>query len=253
MPDGHGFATARLSRNVPSNMADRLIVALDVPNVEDARVVVDRLNGVVSFFKIGLWLQFAHGVDDLIDELIAAGKKVFLDAKMFDIPETVGRAVAVAARRKVSFITVHGDEKIMRAAMEGKGQSDIKVFAVTVLTSLDDAALKEMGYGVSAQTLVQMRAKKAVECHCDGIIASANDNPNEIRRLAEMQSLLIATPGVRQSQGDVHDHKRTATPGEAIRNGADYLVVGRPIITAPDPVAAARSFIQEMEDARPPV
>lgn len=231
-------------------MAERLIVALDVADVSEAKALASRLDPVVSFFKIGLWLQFAPGVDDLIDSLIGAGKKVFLDAKMFDIPETVGRAVAVAARRNISFITVHGDEKIMRAAMAAKGASGIKVFAVTVLTSLDDAALREMGYGVGALELVQMRARNAVECRCDGIIASANDNPDEIRRLAQMPSLLIATPGVRQAEGSVNDHKRTATPREAIQNGADYIVVGRPIIAAPDPVAAARSFIQEMEDAR---
>lgn len=239
-------------RDIPDAMADRLIVALDVAGIAEAKALVSRLDSVVSFFKIGLWLQFAPGVDGLIDSLIAAGKKVFLDAKMFDIPETVGGAVAVAARRKVSFITVHGDESIMRAAVAAKGGSALKIFAVTVLTSLDDAALKEMGYGVSAQELVRMRAAKAVECGCDGIIASANDNPTEIRRLARTRSLLIATPGVRQAGGRVNDQKRTATPGEAIRNGADYLVVGRPIVAAPDPVAAARSFIQEMEDARPP-
>jgi orotidine-5'-phosphate decarboxylase len=251
MPEGLGFPTMKAIREVPSQMADRLIVALDVNSVDDARALVGRLDGVVSFFKIGLGLQFVPGVDGLIDELIDGGKRVFLDAKVFDIPETVGRAVAVAARRMVSFITVHGDERIMRAATEAKGDSAIKIFAVTVLTSLDDAALKEMGYGVSALELVQMRARKAIECHCDGIIASANDNPNTIRRLANMESLLIATPGVRQHDGDVNDHKRSATPAEAIRNGADYLVVGRPIIAAPDPVVAARGFIAEMESARP--
>jgi len=245
MPDGSALPKATAINDLA--MAERLIVALDVASIDDAEALVKRLDGIVSFFKIGLWLQFAPGVERLIDNLISGGKKVFLDAKMFDIPETVGHAVAVAARRKVSFITVHGDERIMRAAIEGKGESDIKVFAVTVLTSLDDAALAEMGYGVSALDLVKMRARKAVECKCDGIIASANDNPNEIRRLANMDSLLIATPGVRQSQGEVNDHKRTATPFEAIRNGADYLVVGRPIIEAGNPVAAARSFIEEME------
>ncbi len=232
-------------------MADRLIVALDVADVGAAQRLVTRLDGVVSFFKVGLGLAFAPGLDGLIGRLTDAGKKVFLDAKMFDIPETVARAVAVAARRRVSFVTVHGDERIMRAAVEGKGASDLKVLAVTVLTSLDDDALRGMGYAVGATQLVQMRAQKAIECGCDGIIASANDNPDGIRRLAGTQSLLIATPGVRQASGDVNDHKRTATPGEAIRNGADYLVVGRPIVAAPDPVAAARSFIAEMEAARP--
>ena len=238
-------------RDVPPGMADRLIVALDVADVRAAQQLVTRLDGVASFFKIGLGLAFAPGLDGLIGSLTDGGKKIFLDAKMFDIPETVGRAVAVAARRRVSFVTVHGDAAIMRAAIKGKGDSDLKVFAVTVLTSLDDAALREMGYAVGAHELVQMRARKAIECGCDGIIASASDNPDEIRRLGDMQSLLIATPGIRQASGDVNDQKRTATPGEAIRNGADYLVVGRPIVAAPDPVATARSFIAEMEAARP--
>jgi orotidine-5'-phosphate decarboxylase len=238
-------------RNVPANMADRLIVALDVASVTEARALVARLDGVVSFFKVGLWLQFALGVDDLIDSLIGAGKQVFLDAKMFDIPETVGRAVKVAAARRVSFVTVHGDEAIMRAAVEGKGDSNLKIFAVTVLTSLDDDALKRMGYAVTARDLVSVRARAAVACGCDGIIASADDGPDAIRRLAGSDGLLIATPGIRLAGADAHDQKRTATPGEAIGNGADYLVVGRPIVADLDPVAAARRFIAEMEAARP--
>ena len=236
-------------RDVPATMADRLIVALDVTTVDEARALVTRLDGVISFFKIGLWLQFAPGVDGLIDGLISAGKSVFLDAKMYDIPETVSRAVAVAAARRVSFITVHGDEAIIRAAVAAKGDSPLKIFAVTVLTSLDDAALAGMGYAVGARALVEMRARQAAACGCDGIISSANDNPDAIRTLAGMKGLLIATPGVRQATGDVNDHKRSATPGEAIANGADYLVVGRPIVKAVDPVAAARAFIAEMEAA----
>ncbi len=138
----------------------------------------------------------------------------------------------------------------MRAAVKSRGSSKLKIFAVTVLTSLDDAALKEMGYGVSARELVNLRAMKAVECKCDGIIASANDDPNGIRELAQMPSLLIATPGVRLAGGDTQDQKRVATPKEAIESGADYLVVGRPIIAAIDPVAAARQFVAEMESAQ---
>ncbi len=131
-------------RELPAVMAERLIVALDLPSVAEAEAMVGRLDGIISFFKIGLWLQFAPGVDALIDALIGAGKKVFLDAKTYDIPETVGRAVAVAAHRNVSFITVHGDEAIMRAANRGKG-SALKVFAVTVLTSLDDVGAARDG------------------------------------------------------------------------------------------------------------
>ena len=236
-------------RDVPPNTADRLIVALDVESVAAAAEMANRLDGVVSFFKIGLWLLFAPGVDRLIDTLIGNGKRVFLDAKMFDIPQTVNKGIVQAARRGVSFITVHGDDAIMRAAAEGRGGGTLKVFAVTVLTSLDDAALHGMGYHFGARELVRRRAAGAVACGCDGIIASAEDNPDDIRRQAGGPGLLIATPGIRQAQGNVNDHKRLATPREAIRNGADYLIVGRPIVEATDPAAAARSFVRDMEEA----
>ncbi len=238
-------------RGVPAGMADRLIVALDVGDVASASALVDRLEGVVSFFKIGMWLQYAPGVDRLIDRLTGPGKKLFLDAKMYDIPQTVAKGVAAAARRGVSFVTIHGDAAIIEAAVQARGDAGLKVFAVTVLTSLDDEACRQMGYGVSARALVELRAKNAVALGCDGVIASADDDPDAIRRLAGSDRLLVATPGVRQAQAGTHDHKRSATPGQAIANGADYLVVGRPIIEAADPVAAARSFVAEMEAARP--
>ena len=239
-------------RDLPANMADRLIVALDVDSVAAATALVERLDGVVSFFKVGLWLQFAPGVDRLIDSLTGAGKRLFLDAKMFDIPQTVAKGVAAAANRGVSFVTVHGDDRIIEAAVQARGSSPLKIFAVTVLTSLDDAACAQMGYAVPARELVRMRAASAVAHGCDGIIASADDNPDAIRRLAGSDRLLIATPGVRQAAGTLNDHKRTATPGEAISSGADYLVAGRPIVEAPDPAAAARAFIAEMEAAARP-
>ena len=248
-PTDTGFPMIHQARDVPHDMADRLIVALDVDSVAAAAAMADRLDGVVSFFKIGLWLLFAPGVDHLIDTLIGSGKKVFLDAKMFDIPQTVNKGIAQAARRGVSFVTVHGDDAIMRAAADGRGDAPLKVFAVTVLTSLDDAALHAMGYNFSARELVRRRAAGAAACGCDGIIAAAEDNPSDIRRQAGGPGLLIATPGIRQAQGNVNDHKRLATPREAIRNGADYLIVGRPIVEAPDPPAAARSFVRDMEEA----
>lgn len=249
MPDSLGLAKPRVSRNLPAQMADRLIVALDFHSIEEARAVVARLNGVVSFFKLGLRLQYEPKFSELLSEIKDNGKKVFLDAKMYDIPETVGGAVASAVRRNVDFITVHGDENIMRAAVDNKGGSNIKIFAITVLTSLDDDALRSMGYTVSAREMVQMRAKLAVQSGCDGIIASADDQPNQIRQLAQTDGLLIATPGVRRKNAAADDQRRIATPGEAIASGADYLVVGRPILNAPDPVAEAREFIQEMEAA----
>src|SRR5271170_6387099 len=185
------------SRNLPSDMADRLIVALDVPTIGQAEALVDALDGVVTFFKIGLWLAFAAGVDGLIKRLIDSRKQVFLDAKMYDIGKTVEEGVARAADRGVSFVTVHGDRRIMQAAVKGKRGRGLKIFAVSVLTSLDDTALRSMGYGVSAQELVQLRVRDAVASGCDGVIASAHDNPDNIRRLAGDEELLIATPGIR--------------------------------------------------------
>jgi len=235
-------------RDVPAAMSDRLIVGLDVPTVAEAREMVDRLDGVVSFFKVGLWLLFAPGAEALIDrDLIGRGKRVFLDAKMYDIGETVRQGVRRAAERGVSIVTVHGDDEIMRAAADGRGGSAItKVFAISVLTSLDDAGLKAMGYALDAQTLIRQRAGAAVACGCDGLIASARDIPNALRLAAGSDELLIATPGIRPAGAGVDDHKRSATPAQAIRDGADYLVVARPVIAATDPLAAARAIISEM-------
>lgn len=245
MPDGAEFI--RSKRILPPNLKDRLIVALDVKTVDEAKEIITKLDGVVSFFKVGLWLQFAEGVDSLIASLTKPGRRLFLDAKMFDVPQTVGMAVATAAKRGASFVTVHGDENIMRAAVQAKEGSDLQIFAITVLTSLDDVALKEMGYAHTAKDLVMLRARKAVECKCDGIIASADDRPDQIRMLAGSSGLLIATPGIRMPDGDRHDQKRVATPKEAIENGADYLVVGRPIVGESDPLKAALRIIEDME------
>jgi len=247
MPDGMNLRATHNPRQLPERMADRLIVALDVPTVEEASAIVASLEGAVAFFKIGLWLQFAKGVDGLISSIVESGNQLFLDAKMYDVPETVSRAVASAVQRRASFITIHGDENIMRAAVKAKEGSDLKVFAITVLTSLDDAALKRMGYALKAKDLVQLRARMAVDCHCDGIIASADDDPDQIRMLAGNKKLLIATPGIRPAGSAPDDQKRIATPREAIANGADYLVVGRPIVAAPDRRAAALAIIREME------
>jgi len=229
-------------------MAERLIVALDVPTIEGAARLAGQLDGIVSFFKIGLWLLFAPGAERFIDGLIGAGKRVFLDAKMYDIGETVRQGVARATERGVSIVTVHGDPEIMRAAVAGKaGSARTRIFAISVLTSLNDAAVREMGYALSVSELIRLRVRQAVDCGCDGMIASADDNPNEIRRLAGADHLLIATPGIRPAGGAVDDHKRHATPAQAIARGADYLVVGRPITQAGAPAAAARQIIAEME------
>jgi orotidine-5'-phosphate decarboxylase len=235
-------------REVPERMADRLIVALDVPTPDEAEAMVDRLDDVVSFYKIGFWLLFKSGTDQLIDRLIKRGKNVFLDYKMFDIPETVNKGVLSARDRGIKFVTVHGDDEIIQAAVSAKGTSDfLKIFTITVLTSLDDAALHAMGYRLTVKELIKLRVKKSTESGADGIIASAADNPDEIRRLVDSDRLLIATPGVRPSGSSTDDHKRHATPADAIKGGADYIILGRPILYAPDPRAQAESVIQDME------
>jgi orotidine-5'-phosphate decarboxylase len=235
-----------LARSVPDRIEDRLIVALDVPSVAQARALVARLDGLVSFFKIGLWLQFAAGFDCLIEELVARNKKIFLDTKMFDIGETVKQGVARAAERGVSFVTVHGDRDIVEAAAEGKAGSNLRVLVVPVLTSLDANGLREMGYGGSLAELIVARAKAAWACGCDGIVAAPRDNPREIRHAADAEGLLVVTPGVRLAGTAPNDHKRWGTPAQAIAAGADYLVVGRPIINSVDPIDAAIRIIDDM-------
>ncbi len=233
-------------RPIQANIADRLIVALDVADVDAALAMVRRLEGAVSFFKIGMWLLYAPGVERLIDTLIAANKRVFLDAKMYDIPETVAHGVAAAARRGITFATIHGDPAIIEAAVRARAGTSLQLLAVTVLTSLDDAALARMGYGRTAAQLVAQRAREAAEAGCDGIIAAASDNPTELRRAAGSENLLIVTPGIRPAGSAPDDQRRIATPASAIRNGADYLVVGRPIIAAADPAKAAHAIIADM-------
>jgi len=225
------------------DVAGRLIVALDVPEVEQARALVARLGESVSFYKVGLWLFFQRGADALIDELVAAGKQVFLDYKMYDIGETVRRGVEAVAKRGASIVTVHGDRDMLRAAVEGRGDSALRVFAISVLTSQDQAALQAMGYDRPLQEIIDLRVRAAAEAGCDGIIASAADDPDAIRRRSGRADLLVGTPGIRLAGADHHDQKRAATPDAAIERGADYIVVGRPITGAADPAAAAREII----------
>ncbi len=246
MADGNGVVPGKAAHRVSEKIEERLIVALDVPAIDQARTLVAQLDGVVSFFKIGMWLQYASGVDSLIDDLLKNGKRVFLDAKMFDIGETVKQGVKRAAERGVTFVTVHGDENIIRSAVEGRGNSKLKIFTITVLTSLDEDGLRQLGYLCSVEDLIRIRVQKSIEYGVDGIIASPSDRPDEIRALAGVDSLLIATPGVRLPGESTDDHKRSGTPADAIRDGADYLVVGRPIIQWGDPAARALKVIEEM-------
>lgn len=216
---------------------DRLIFALDVPSAEEARRLVSTLAEAVQFYKVGLELFLAGGASfDLIDWLIGQDKKVFLDLKLYDIPETVARAVRRLRERPVTFLTVHGDGAILEAACREKG--DLKILAVTVLTSLDQAGLRELGFQGEVSDLVLSRARRAQEIGCDGVIASGQEARNLRDHLGD--DLLIVTPGIRPAENrPADDQKRVMTVEGALRGGADYLVVGRPIRDAADPYEAA--------------
>lgn len=215
---------------------DRLIFALDVPSVEEARQLVLTLREAVQFYKVGLELFATGGYFELIDWLVDQGKKVFADLKLFDVPETVRSAVRQLARRPITLTTVHGNDGILEAACRDKG--DLKILAVTVLTSLDRGDLKDLGFEVDVHRLVLSRARRALEIGCDGIVSSGL----EARALREHlgEKLLIVTPGIRPVENrPVDDQKRVVTVEQALRSGADYIVVGRPIRNAPDPYQAA--------------
>lgn len=210
--------------------------------------MVEELDGVVQFFKIGLVLQLAEGVEGLIRSLIGRGKKVFLDYKYYDIEETLKKAVSRAGRLGVSFLTVHGSSVLIRAAVEGRGSSSLKLFTVTVLTSLDADDIAEMGYTAhTVEELVLFRAKKALEAGCDGVIASGRE-AEKIKRLSG-NNLLVVTPGIRPGDYPSDEQKRRTTARDAILAGADYLVVGRPITDAPSPRGSAESILAEMQSA----
>jgi len=242
-------ANDRPLRPLPARMEDRLIVALDLPGVAEARTIVAKLAGVATFYKIGLWLIFAPGFEAFLDDLLKAGCNVFLDAKMFDIGETVKRGVERVAERGVSFVTVHGDGDIIRAAVEGRGNASLKLLVVPALTSLDERGLRELGHSGTVTDLIAERALFALECGVDGIIASPQDNPHAIRRRLGAEQMLVVTPGVRPAGAALDDHKRSGTPAQAIADGADYLVVGRPIVHSEDPVAMALRIIADMKSA----
>ncbi len=228
---------------------EKLIVALDYWSIEDARRLVRDLGDEVSFYKVGLGLQLVGG-NEFARELIAEGKRVFLDYKYYDIEETVQRAVAQAAELKITFLTVHGVASIMKAAVAGRGNSAMKVLGVTVLTSMDAEDIREMGFECNVEDVVVARAKRALEVGIDGVVASALEAA-ELRGQTG-NKLMIVSPGIRPSGGARHDQKRVATPFEAMRAGADYLVLGRPIYAANDPKAAAQAIIREMADALRP-
>ncbi len=225
----------------------RLIVALDVPTIAQARELVEKLDGLVTFYKIGFGTFFEPGFDTLIDTLLARGHKIFLDAKMYDIPETVRRGIASAARRGVTIVTVHGDPDILAAAAEAAANTQLEVFAISVLTSTNDANLRAMGYDKSVPDLITLRAQAAAAAGIHGLIASAADDLAPLKKLG----LKIATPGIRLPTDPPGDQKRTATPAQAIAAGADYLVIGRPITAHPDPAARAQLILADMRQPAP--
>lgn len=225
---------------------NRLIVPLDVPSLSDARDVVADLGDAVSFYKVGFQILYAGGFD-LISELKDAGKQVFIDLKLLDIDNTVKSGVESLAALGGTFLTIHAYPHAMRAAVEGRGSSDLKLLAVTVMTNLDDALLQEAGYKESARDLVIQRAVQAHKIGIEGVICSAAEA--SAIRAAVGPDLLLVTPGIRPANTAIDDQKRIMTPRMAIENGSDYLVVGRPILKAEDRRAAASAIIEEIEAA----
>jgi orotidine-5'-phosphate decarboxylase len=232
----------------PSTIApkDRLIVALDLPGVAPAEAMVARLGDSVTFYKIGYQLAYAGGLS-LVRELRAADKKVFVDLKLHDIGNTVARGVESLASLGATFLTVHAYPQTMQAAVEARGQSGLKILAVTVLTSYNEADAQEAGYRHSIADLVAMRARQAKALGVDGIVCS----PEEAAALRKLvgEGMSLVTPGIRPAGSSSGDQKRIMTPSRAIGAGADYLVVGRPIVEAADPKAAAQSIQAEIAQA----
>jgi orotidine-5'-phosphate decarboxylase len=217
---------------------DRLIVALDVADAAAARSLVVQLGDSVTFYKIGLELFMAGGYFELLEWLTAQGKKVFVDLKFFDVPETVRSAVRALACSGATFATIHGNQAIMEAAVRDKGA--LKILAVTVLTSLDRGDLDDLGFACDVEKLVLSRARRALQAGVDGIVSSGLEAPMIRRELG--QKLLVVTPGIRPVENKpADDQKRTVDVAQAFRNGADYIVIGRPIRQAPDPRAAAEA------------
>jgi len=227
-------------------LADRVILALDVETVPEAEKVVQEVGSLVTFYKIGLQLQFNGGLS-YAKKLIDDGKKVFLDSKIFDISNTIEKTVENISRMGVHFLTVHGDKQVIEAAAKAK-RNQLKVLAVTFLTSLDQNDLRDMHIDLSVEDFVRFRAQLAISAGADGVIASGHE-ATMIRALANQRTLTIVTPGIRPRGTSVNDQRRTVTPKEAINAGADYLVVGRPVLNAPSKTRMLESIFSEVEEA----
>jgi orotidine-5'-phosphate decarboxylase len=230
-------------RTVTADARERLIVALDVSSVAEAEALVVRLGESVAFYKIGYQLAFAGGLD-FARALSGAGKQIFLDLKLHDIGNTVARGVESVARLGASFLTVHAYPQTMHAAVDARKGSQLRLLAVTVLTSYDDADLAAAGYDFTVTELVMERAGQARDVGIDGLVCSAAEA--EMLRPMIGAGMVLVTPGIRPADSEKGDQKRVLTPAAAIAAGADYLVVGRPVVAAPDPKAAAESIVAEM-------
>lgn len=222
---------------------DRLIVALDVPDLASAEAMVSRLGDTVTFYKVGMELAYSGGLS-FVRRLADAGKKVFLDLKLHDISNTVEKATAQVADLGATFLTVHAFPQTMKAAVKGRGTSSMKILAVTVMTSYDDADLVEAGYALGVKDLVERRAGQAHAIGVDGLILS----PEEVSAMRALlgPDITLITPGIRPSGSAAGDQKRIMTPANAIEAGADYLVIGRPVTQADDPKASAKAIIAEI-------
>jgi len=224
-------------------MKNPIIVALDLDSAAAARDLVRRLGSSVGFYKVGLELYAAAGMD-FVRELIGEGHQVFLDLKLFDIGETVKRATAQVAKTGVRFLTVHSSSQVMRAAMEGKAGSKLEILAVTVLTSFDDSDIADLGYSCDMGSLVEKRVRNANAAGVEGIVCSPLD-VTRVRKIAK-PGMAVVVPGVRSPGASAGDQKRVATPAEAIRAGADYLVIGREVTRAADPKTAVGRILSDL-------
>ena len=221
-----------------------LIIALDVETAGEAREIVRQTASVVDIYKVGMELYAAAGME-FVRELTSEGKQVFLDMKFYDIGETVRRAVKQVANSGVRFLTIHGSESVMRAAVDGRGDSILQLLAVTVLTSFDQSDLADLGYTCSVEDLVDLRVRKAMAAKVDGIVCSPLEAAR-VRAITGQQAVLV-TPSVRSAGAGKGDQKRVATPREAIDAGANYLVIGRQVTRAADPALAVREILGELE------
>lgn len=225
-----------------------VIIALDFPSAEEARGIVSKLGAAAPFYKVGLELYAASGME-MVRELKNQGRRVFLDLKLYDIGETVRRAVAVMAESGADFLTIHGRRQVVRAAAEGRGDSPLKLLAVSVLTSVDESDLREDGYARGLSELIDLRVRNAMADGADGIVCSARDAAR-VRGIAGREAILV-NPGVRSAGAAAGDQKRIATPAEAIAAGANYIVAGRQVTRSSDPRGELERILEEVSAAAP--